>query len=85
LSVAVVTKPFAFEAAPDAAGRKQALQDLIGVVDTVIVIPRAVIETVERGTSFSMRFRCDDILPRPCRAFGHQITVPASSIATLPT
>ena len=43
---------------------EQALQDLIGAVDTVIVIPNErLMETVERGTSFFDAFRiADDIL-----------------------
>src|SRR5256714_14702721 len=53
LSVAVVTKPFAFEGKRRMLQAEQALQDLIGVVDTVIVIPNErLMDTVERGTSF---------------------------------
>jgi len=87
LSVAVVTKPFAFEGKRRMLQAEQALQDLIGVVDTVIVIPNErLMETVERGTSFFDAFRIADDISAPGRA-GHFdiITVPASSIATLPT
>ncbi len=53
LSVAVVTKPFAFEGKRRMMQAEQALQELIGAVDTVIVIPNErLMETVERGTSF---------------------------------
>src|SRR5713226_6778119 len=64
LTVAVVTKPFAFEGKRRMLQAEQALQDLIGAVDTVIVIPNErLMETVERGTSFFDAFRiADDIL-----------------------
>src|SRR2546421_740577 len=64
LSVAVVTKPFAFEGKRRMLQAEQALQELIGAVDTVIVIPNErLMETVERGTSFFDAFRiADDIL-----------------------
>src|SRR5260370_276587 len=53
LSVAVVTKPFAFEGKRRMMQAEQALQELINAVDTVIVIPNErLMETVERGTSF---------------------------------
>src|SRR5271169_1939129 len=64
LSVAVVTKPFAFEGKRRMLQAEQALQELIGCVDTVIVIPNErLMDTVERGTSFFDAFRiADDIL-----------------------
>src|SRR5579884_3596916 len=64
LTVAVVTRPFAFEGRRRAAQAEQALQELVGVVDTVIVIPNErLMECVERGTSFFEAFRiADDIL-----------------------
>src|SRR6266478_1758675 len=75
LSVAVVTKPFAFEGKRRMLQAEQALQELISAVDTVIVIPNErLMETVERGTSFFDAFRIADDIPRP-----------ASSIAISPT
>ena len=74
LSVAVVTKPFAFEGKRRMLQAEQALQELIGVVDTVIVIPNErLMETVEPGTSFFDAFRiADDILaPGGAGHFGH--------------
>src|SRR5216110_2628331 len=64
LSVAVVTKPFAFEGKRRMLQAEQGLQELIGAVDTVIVIPNErLMDTVERGTSFFDAFRiADDIL-----------------------
>src|SRR2546422_823526 len=54
LSVAVVTKPFAFEGKRRMMQAEQALQELIGAVDTVIVIPNErLMDTVERGTSLT--------------------------------
>src|SRR5438046_10642636 len=64
LTVAVVTKPFAFEGKRRMLQAEQALQDLIGAVDTVIVIPNErLMETVERGSSFFDAFpTAEDIL-----------------------
>src|SRR5499427_8045050 len=64
LSVAVVTKPFGFEGKRRMLQAEQALLELIGAVDTVIVIPNErLMETVEPGTSFFDAFRiADDIL-----------------------
>jgi cell division protein FtsZ len=78
LSVAVVTKPFAFEGKRRMLQAEQALQELIGVVDTVIVIPNErLMETVERGTSFFDAFRiADDILRQAVQGISDIITVP---------
>jgi len=78
LSVAVVTKPFAFEGKRRMLQAEQALQDLIGAVDTVIVIPNErLMETVERGTSFFDAFRiADDILRQAVQGISDIITVP---------
>jgi cell division protein FtsZ len=78
LTVAVVTKPFAFEGKRRLLQAEQALQDLIGVVDTVIVIPNErLMETVERGTSFFDAFRiADDILRQAVQGISDIITVP---------
>src|SRR2546425_13191301 len=78
LSVAVVTKPFAFEGKRRMMQAEQALQDLIGAVDTVIVIPNErLMETVERGTSFFDAFRiADDILRQAVQGISDIITVP---------
>jgi cell division protein FtsZ len=78
LSVAVVTKPFAFEGKRRMMQAEQALQDLVGCVDTVIVIPNErLMETVERGTSFFDAFRiADDILRQAVQGISDIITVP---------
>jgi cell division protein FtsZ len=78
LSVAVVTKPFAFEGKRRMLQAEQALNDLVGVVDTVIVIPNErLMETVEPGTSFFDAFRiADDILRQAVQGISDIITVP---------
>jgi cell division protein FtsZ len=78
LSVAVVTKPFAFEGKRRMLQAEQALQELIGAVDTVIVIPNErLMETVEPGTSFFDAFRiADDILRQAVQGISDIITVP---------
>jgi cell division protein FtsZ len=78
LSVAVVTKPFAFEGKRRMVQAEQALQELVGAVDTVIVIPNErLMETVEPGTSFFDAFRiADDILRQAVQGISDIITVP---------
>jgi cell division protein FtsZ len=78
LTVAVVTKPFAFEGKRRMVQAEQALQDLVGAVDTVIVIPNErLMETVEPGTSFFDAFRiADDILRQAVQGISDIITVP---------
>src|SRR5258708_30329465 len=78
LSVAVVTKPFAFEGKRRMMQAEQALQELIGAVDTVIVIPNErLMDTVERGTSFFDAFRiADDILLQAVQCISDIISVP---------
>ena len=78
LTVAVVTKPFAFEGKRRMLQAEQALQDLVGCVDTVIVIPNErLMETVEKGTSFFDAFRiADDILRQAVQGISDIITVP---------
>src|ERR1700682_4118256 len=64
LTVAVVTKPFAFEGPRRMKSAERGLADLASSVDTVISIPNdRLIELVPRGTSFFEAFRtADDIL-----------------------
>ncbi|HKT47507.1 MAG TPA: cell division protein FtsZ [Candidatus Acidoferrales bacterium] len=78
LSVAVVTKPFGFEGKRRMLQAEQALDELVGAVDTVIVIPNErLMETVERGTSFFDAFRiADDILRQAVQGISDIITVP---------
>src|SRR5438270_8941914 len=78
LSVAVVTKPFAFEGKRRQQQAEQALAELVGCVDTVIVIPNErLMETVETGTSFFEAFRiADDILRQAVQGISDIITIP---------
>ncbi len=78
LTVAVVTKPFAFEGKRRMQQAEQALAELIGCVDTVIVIPNEkLMECVEHGTSFFESFRvADDILRQAVQGISDIITVP---------
>ena len=78
LTVAVVTKPFAFEGKRRMQQAEQALTELIGCVDTVIVIPNErLMECVEHGTSFFEAFRiADDILRQAVQGISDIITIP---------
>ena len=78
LTVAVVTKPFAFEGKRRMLQAEQALTELVGCVDTVIVIPNErLMDTVERGTSFFEAFRiADDILRQAVQGISDIITIP---------
>ena len=78
LTVAVVTKPFAFEGKRRMLQAEQALAELVGCVDTVIVIPNErLMDTVEKGTSFFEAFRiADDILRQAVQGISDIITVP---------
>src|SRR6201997_5136565 len=78
LTVAVVTKPFAFEGKRRLSQADHALSELVSCVDTVIVIPNErLMETVERGTSFFEAFRiADDILRQAVQGISDIITIP---------
>jgi cell division protein FtsZ len=78
LTVAVVTKPFLFEGKRRQQQAEEALSELIGSVDTVIVIPNErLLETVETGTSFFEAFRiADDVLRQAVQGISDIITIP---------
>jgi cell division protein FtsZ len=78
LTVAVVTKPFSFEGKRRMLQAEQSLSELVGCVDTVIVIPNErLMDCVERGTSFFEAFRiADDILRQAVQGICDIITVP---------
>src|ERR1700746_1128641 len=78
LTVAVVTKPFLFEGKRRQQQAEQALSELVGSVDTVIVIPNErLLETVEAGTSFFEAFRiADDVLRQAVQGISDIITIP---------
>src|SRR5438046_3197272 len=78
LTVAVVTKPFAFEGKKRMAQADRGLMDLKECVDTVITIPNErLLATLERGTSLFDAFRiADDILRQAVQGISDLITVP---------
>jgi cell division protein FtsZ len=78
LTVAVVTKPFAFEGKKRLAQADRGLTDLKECVDTVITIPNErLLATLERGTSLFDAFRiADDILRQAVQGISDLITVP---------
>ncbi len=78
LTVAVVTKPFAFEGTRRMSVAEKGLADLAQAVDTVIAIPNErLIEVVERGTSFFESFRiADDTLRQAVQGISDIITIP---------
>jgi len=78
LTVAVVTKPFAFEAPRRMKLADRGLSEIGGTVDTVITVPNdRLLELVPRGTSFFEAFRvADDILRQAVQGISDIITTP---------
>jgi cell division protein FtsZ len=78
LTVAVVTKPFAFEGPKRRRQAEQGLAELASVVDTVITIPNdQLLELAPKGTSFLEAFRtADDVLRQAVQGISDIITTP---------
>ena len=78
LTVAVVTKPFAFEGRRRMKHAEQAVEELRGSVDTLITIPNErLLSFVERGTPLSEAFRiADDVLRQAVQGISDLITIP---------
>src|SRR5271168_316048 len=78
LTVAVVTKPFAFEGPKRRRQAEDGLAELAGVVDTVITIPNdQLLNLVPKGTSFFESFRiADDVLHQAVQGISDIITTP---------
>ena len=78
LTVAVVTKPFAFEGPRRMKQADRGLSEIGGTVDTVITVPNdRLLELVPRGTSFFEAFRiADDILRQAVQGISDIITTP---------
>jgi cell division protein FtsZ len=78
LTVAVVTKPFAFEGPKRRKQAEQGLAELGSVVDTVITIPNdQLLSLVPKGTSFFEAFRiADDVLRQAVQGIADIITTP---------
>ncbi|HEU5400337.1 MAG TPA: cell division protein FtsZ [Terriglobales bacterium] len=77
LTVAVVTKPFAFEGKRRMAQAERGLAELIDSVDTVIVIPNEKLLAVAQDAGFFESFRvADDILRQGVQGISDIITIP---------
>jgi cell division protein FtsZ len=78
LTVAVVTKPFAFEGAKRRLLAEQGIGELVDKVDTLIVIPNdRLLQVVEKKTSMVDAFRIvDDVLRQGVQGISDLITVP---------
>jgi cell division protein FtsZ len=78
LTVAVVTKPFAFEGAKRRLLAEQGIQELVDKVDTLIVIPNdRLLQVAEKRTSLVDAFRVvDDVLRQGVQGISDLITVP---------
>src|SRR5438876_193048 len=78
LTVAVVTKPFAFEGRRRTAQAEAGLEALRGVVDTLITIPnQRLLSVVDRGTPLIEAFRvADAVLQQAVQGISDLILVP---------
>lgn len=78
LTVAVVTKPFAFEGRRRMQIAEAGIDDLRESVDTLITIPNErLLSFVERGTSLPEAFRiADDVLRQAVQGISDLITIP---------
>ena len=78
LTVAIVTKPFAFEGKKRGQQAELGLRELRECVDTVITIPNErLLQTVQRGTTLQDAFRtADDILRQGVQGISDIIQVP---------
>jgi cell division protein FtsZ len=77
LTVAVITKPFAFEGKRRMAQAERGLAELIDSVDTVIVIPNEKLLAVAQDAGFFESFRvADDILRQGVQGISDIITIP---------
>ena len=78
LTIAVVTKPFAFEGRKRAAQAEMGLKDLKDCVDTVITIPNdRLLQALDLKTTLLEAFNvCDDVLRQAVQGISDLITVP---------
>jgi cell division protein FtsZ len=77
LTVAVVTKPFAFEGRRRMSQAERGLAELIDSVDTTIVIPNEKLLAVAQNAGFFESFRiADDILRQAVQGISDIITIP---------
>jgi hypothetical protein len=86
LTVAVITRPFAFEGKRRLQQAERGMKELLESVDTMIVIPNEKLLAVAKDAGFFESFRiADDVLRQGVQGISDIITIPASSTATLPT
>ena len=77
LTVAVVTRPFAFEGKRRAMQAERGMQELIETVDTLIVIPNEKLLAVAKDAGFFESFRiADDVLRQGVQGISDIITIP---------
>jgi len=77
LTVAVVTKPFAFEGKRRLQQAERGMQELLESVDTLIVIPNEKLLAVARDAGFFESFRiADDVLRQGVQGISDIITIP---------
>lgn len=78
LTVAVVTKPFAFEGAQRRNIAEQGYEKLVGQVDAIITIPNdRILQIIDRKTSLIEAFETvDDVLRQGVQGISEAITVP---------
>jgi cell division protein FtsZ len=77
LTVAVVTRPFAFEGKRRAMQAERGLQELLESVDTLIVIPNEKLLTAAKDLGFFESFQiADDILRQGVQGIADIITIP---------
>lgn len=77
LTVAVVTRPFAFEGKRRMMQAERGLQELLQAVDTVIVIPNEKLLAVAKDAGFFESFRiADDVLRQGVQGISDIITIP---------
>src|SRR5271166_1007721 len=77
LTVAVVTRPFAFEGKRRQQQAEQGLKELIECVDTMIVIPNEKLLDVAKDAGFFESFRiADDVLRQGVQGISDIITIP---------
>ena len=77
LTVAVVTRPFAFEGKRRMMQAERGMQELLDAVDTVIVIPNEKLLAVAKDAGFFESFRiADDVLRQGVQGISDIITIP---------
>lgn len=86
LTIAVVTKPFAFEGKPRMDHAEIGIANLKKVVDTLVIIPNERLMQYASRIPMVEAFRhADDVLRQGIQGISDLIVTPHSSTSTLPT